>query len=175
MNSKDDVLSENPSSQNIPSQHIQDLPLAERLGQLTRLWRMVADAELSPLGLTHPRWTALWKLRQLGDCVSQKSLAQGLEIELPSLMRTLNQLEQQALIVRNPCLNDKRARLVCLTEEGKNVLKQMETRIFTVRKKVLSGLTQQQLDEFEFVVEHITQNALDQLCDKKAQDKKTAK
>ncbi|WP_086981367.1 MarR family transcriptional regulator [Vibrio aphrogenes] len=128
-----------------------------------RLWRMVADAELTPLGLTHPRWSALWKLRQLGDCISQKCLAEGLEIELASLMRTLNQLEQQDLIVRKPCPNDKRARLVCLTPQGKTILKQMETRIFDVRRKVLSGLSEQQLQEFEAMVELITQNALEQL------------
>lgn len=144
-------------------QQLQNSPLAERLGRLTRLWRMVADAELSPLGLTHPRWSALWKLRQLGDCISQKCLAEGLEIELASLMRTLNQLEEQQLITRKSCPNDKRARLVCLTPDGERVLKQMEKRIFTIRKKVLSGITEQQLQEFEFVVEHITRNACEQL------------
>ncbi len=147
----------------LDKQHLQNLPLAERLGRLMRLWRMVADAELTPLGLTHPRWSALWKLRQLGDCISQKCLAEGLEIELASLMRTLNQLEQQDLIVRKPCPNDKRARLVCLTPQGKTILKQMETRIFDVRRKVLSGLSEQQLQEFEAMVELITQNALEQL------------
>lgn len=147
----------------LDKQHLQNLPLAERLGRLMRLWRMVADAELTPLGLTHPRWSALWKLRQLGDCISQKCLAEGLEIELASLMRTLNQLEQQDLIVRKPCPNDKRARLVCLTPQGKTILKQMETRIFDVRRKVLSGLSEQQLQEFETMVELITQNALEQL------------
>ncbi|WP_105901704.1 transcriptional regulator SlyA [Vibrio gangliei] len=147
----------------LEQQHLQHLPLAERLGRLTRLWRMVADAELSPLGLTHPRWSALWKLRQLGDCISQKCLAEGLEIELASLMRTLNQLEEQNLITRQPCPNDKRARLVCLTPQGEKILRQMEKRIFNVRKKVLSGLSEQQLQEFEFVVEKITRNACEQL------------
>lgn len=147
----------------IQNQGIQHMPLAERLGRLTRLWRMVADAELVPLGLTHPRWSALWKLRQLGDCVGQKVLAEGLEIELASLMRTLNQLEHQHLIVRTPCPHDKRARLVCLTEDGRAVLGQMETKIFSVRKKVLSGLSEQQLKDFENVIEHISHNALEQL------------
>ena len=142
---------------------LQNLPLAERLGRLTRLWRMVADAELAPLGLTHPRWTALWKLRNLGDNVSQKVLAGGLEIELPSLMRTLSQLEQQQLVVRVSCPHDKRARIVSLTDEGKSVLSQMETRIFNVRDKVLSGISDQQLQEFERMIDLISHNAFEQL------------
>lgn len=145
------------------SEMLHQLPLAERLGKLTRLWRMVADAELAPLGLTHPRWTALWKLRQLGNNVSQKVLADGLEIELPSLMRTLNQLEQQQLIVRIPCPNDKRARLVQLTKEGKHILSHMETRILKVREQLLAGISLQQLQDFEKLVDQITQNAHQQI------------
>jgi len=74
-------------------EQLTETSLGERLGRLHRLWRMVADNELAPLGLTHPRWTALWKLRRMGDHISQKQLAESLEIELPSLMRTLGQLE----------------------------------------------------------------------------------
>lgn len=60
---------------------LRDLSLAEKLSRVSRLWKMVADRELEPLGLTHPRWTALWKLQRLGDNVSQKQLADALEIE----------------------------------------------------------------------------------------------
>ena len=81
---------------------LRELSLAEQLGRLHRLWRTVADLELAPLGLTHPRWTALWKLSRLGGHLSQKTLAEALEIELPSLMRTLGQLEEQGLIVQRP-------------------------------------------------------------------------
>ena len=58
---------------------LRELSLAEQLGRLHRLWRTVADLELAPLGLTHPRWTALWKLSRLGGHLSQKTLAEALE------------------------------------------------------------------------------------------------
>ena len=81
---------------------LRELSLAEQLGRLHRLWRTVADLELAPLGLTHPRWTALWKLSRLGGHLSQKTLAEALEIELPSLMRTLGQLEERLpTVVKN--------------------------------------------------------------------------
>ncbi|MGL4476236.1 MAG: MarR family transcriptional regulator, partial [Shewanella sp.] len=110
-------------------ERLKELSLAEQFGRLHRLWRNVADIELAPLGLTHARWTVLWKLLRLGDKVSQKALADGLEIELASLMRTLGQLEQQGLVARHCCDKDKRAKIVCLTPEGLEVLKQMEVRI----------------------------------------------
>ena len=93
----------------------------------------MADLELAPLGLTHPRWTALWKLSRLGGHLSQKTLAEALEIELPSLMRTLGQLEELALIERHCCSQDKRARIVTLTPAGKVSKPRLETLAAVVR------------------------------------------
>ncbi|KAA5733063.1 MarR family transcriptional regulator, partial [Acinetobacter baumannii] len=88
---------------------LRELSVAEKLSRVSRLWKMVADRELEPLNLTYPRWTALWKLYRMGDNVSQKHLAEALEIELSSLMRTLKLLEEQSLVIRRCCEYDKRA------------------------------------------------------------------
>jgi len=147
--------------------HLRELSLAEHLGRSHRLWRMVADAKLVPLGLTHPRWTALWKLQRMGDGVGQKALADALEIELPSLMRTLAQLEQQQLILRHCCDQDKRARIVWLTDAGRQLLDQMETLIVQVRLDLLDGISEAELTQFEQILQRITNNAQRQLAAKK--------
>lgn len=143
-----------------------ELTLAEKLARVSRLWKMVADRELAPLGLTHPRWTALWKLQRLGDNISQKHLAEALEIELASLMRTLNQLEEQSLITRHCCSSDKRARIVSLTEQGRSMIKLMETRILQVRRQLLSYINDEELLKLGQVLEQIANNALESLSDK---------
>ncbi|KFZ38923.1 MarR family transcriptional regulator [Shewanella mangrovi] len=140
--------------------HLHEYALAEHLGRCQRLWRMVADAELAPLGLTHPRWTALWKLHRMGDGVGQKLLAESLEIELPSLMRTLGQLEEQGLVARVSCAQDKRARLVYLTETGTQLIAQLESRIFNLRAQLLQDIPHEQLQIFEDVLDKITAAAL---------------
>ncbi|MCL1075394.1 MarR family transcriptional regulator [Shewanella dokdonensis] len=147
--------------------HLRELSLAEHLGRSHRLWRMAADAELVPLGLTHPRWTALWKLRRMGDGVAQKALADELEIELPSLMRTLAQLEQQQLIRRHCCDQDKRARIVWLTDAGRQLLEQMETLIIQVRLELLEGISEAELSQFEQTLQRISHNAQRKLAAKK--------
>jgi len=145
-------------------ERLKELSLAEHLASLHRLWRNVADIELAPLGLTYPRWTALWKLLRLGDKVSQKILANALEIELPSLMRTLGQLEQQGLIERHSCDKDKRARIVVLTPTGKEILKKIEARIIEVRMDLLEGISPTELNEFERIMSLITVNANEKLA-----------
>ncbi|MCF7453430.1 MarR family transcriptional regulator [Vibrio sp. A1-1] len=144
---------------------LRDLSLAEKLSRVARLWKMVADRELEPLNLTYPRWTALWKLYRMGDNVSQKHLAEALEIELASLMRTLKLLEEQSLITRHCSEHDKRARIVSLTEEGKTLLKQMETRILQVRSKLLTEINDQELQKLSLILDQIAQNALDSLSE----------
>ncbi|MCE9832250.1 MarR family transcriptional regulator [Vibrio diabolicus] len=144
---------------------LRDLSLAEKLSRVARLWKMVADRELEPLNLTYPRWTALWKLYRMGDNVSQKHLAEALEIELASLMRTLKLLEEQSLITRHCSEHDKRARIVSLTEEGKTLLKQMETRILQVRSKLLTEINDRELQKLSLILDQIAHNALDSLSE----------
>ena len=144
---------------------LRDLSLAEKLSRVARLWKMVADRELEPLNLTYPRWTALWKLYRMGDNISQKHLAEALEIELASLMRTLKLLEEQSLITRHCCEHDKRARIVSLTEEGKILLKRMEARILQVRSKLLTDINDQELQQLSLILDQIAHNALDSLSE----------
>lgn len=148
----------------LQDESLRALPLAEQLARVSRVWKMVADRELAPLDLTYPRWTALWKLHRMGDHIGQKQLADGLEIELASLMRTLKQLEEQALITRYCCAQDKRARIVSLTDAGRNLVTQLEARILQVRRTLLAGLTQAELEQFSGILERMAHNALDSLA-----------
>ncbi|RQW65062.1 MarR family transcriptional regulator [Vibrio viridaestus] len=153
---------------NIHLDILKELSLAEKLAKISRLWKTVADAELTPLGLTHSRWTALWKLRRLGDSVSQKCLAESLEIELASLMRTLNQLEEQHLVVRHTCPHDKRARIVTLTNEGKAVLENIENKVLSVRRTLLKQLDENEINHLNQLLDKIALNA-HKAIDEKAQ------
>ncbi|MCR6554219.1 transcriptional regulator SlyA [Aeromonas sp. CPF2-S1] len=145
-------------------ERLRELSLAEQIARMHRLWRTAADLELAPLGLTHPRWTALWKLSRMGNHVSQKTLAEALEIELPSLMRTLGQLEEQGLIERHCCSQDKRARIVCVTPAGQTLLDQIADRIMNIRRELLTGISQQELAQFEATVHRISANALGKIA-----------
>ncbi len=138
---------------------LKNLSLAEQLARVSRLWKTVVCNELAPLGLTQSRWTALWTLKRLGDNVSQKVLADALEIELGSLMRTLNQLEEQALILRLPSPHDKRARVVAMTEKGRQMFSQIESKVLSVRKQLLADTSNEELTILSDVLNRIAHNA----------------
>lgn len=142
---------------------LKNLSLAEQLARVARLWKSAADQELAPLGLTQSRWVALWKLQRLGDNISQKALADALEIELGSLMRTLKLLEEQNLVERHCCSYDKRARIVRLTDDGKALLKQIEEKVLHVRRCLLSSIDEAELSQLSQTLEKIAHNAQENL------------
>ncbi|GAB2784184.1 transcriptional regulator SlyA [Halomonas shantousis] len=133
--------------------------LGLRLGHVHRLWRMVVDHTVAPLGLTQPRWTALIVLRHLGEGATQKRLADSLGIELSSLSRTLEQLERQGLVHRCTSAGDRRAREVWFTPEGRHVLAELDARANEARARLLEGIPEQERDALLRVLSRIESNA----------------
>jgi len=72
---------------------------------------------------------------------SQIQLAKAIGIEQPSLVRTLDQLEEKRLITRQTCASDRRAKRIKLTDEAAPIINQMETVITDTRKEILSGMS----------------------------------
>lgn len=148
-----------PPNANAVSGSSQGKTLGLRLRHIHLLWRTVVDHTVKPLQLTQPRWVTLVILRHLGQGVSQRALAQTLEVEMSSLSRTLDQLSRQGLIDRSVSTKDRRAREIWLTEAGQAVLMQLDQQTAQVRQALLSGVSDEALEVFEQVLDQIECNA----------------
>lgn len=122
------------------------------LGRVHRLWRQAINHAVSPLELTESRWAVMVHLDHLGEGCSQHALAHQLAIEMPSLTRTLNQLEQQTLVERRPAPNDRRAHTLWFTERGRRVMADLEQHIQAVRTAIYGNLTDEQLCQLAHIV-----------------------
>ena len=80
-----------------------ETPLGSDLARLVRIWRALIDHRLKPLELTQTHWVTLHNIHQLPPEQSQIQLAKAIGIEQPSLVRTLDQLEEKGLISRQTC------------------------------------------------------------------------
>ncbi len=132
------------------------------LACLVRQWRWFNDERLKPLGLTQSRWVTLSHLKY-EDGIQQHQLARRVGVESPSLVRTLDGLEQLGLVERRPSANDRRGKTVHLTAQASSLMSEMDTILDDSRNQVLAGLSEQEINEFSRVAEHISQN-LHQLC-----------
>lgn len=137
--------------------------LGAALGRVHRLWRDAITEAVAPLGMTESRWAVMVHLAKIGEGSTQQALAKALCIEMPSLTRTLNQLEQQALLERRRDPEDGRAHRLWFTPAGKHIVAQLEERIHDVRLDIHGGLSDAQLDAFAEVLIHLEDNLREHL------------
>ncbi|AKL13815.1 Transcriptional regulator SlyA [Phytobacter ursingii] len=133
-------------------------PLGMRMAMIVRQWRATIDHALADTGLTQSGWTVLMQLSQLGDNVSVSELAEVQGIELPPLMRTLTQLENQGLLARTTSPYDKRIRLLALTPEGHAMLEKITIVIEACQERAAQNIPAENMEIFSATLNQIACN-----------------
>lgn len=98
-------------------------------------------------------------LQQGGEGLTQRELASLMAIENPTLVRLLDSLEQQELIERRPCPNDRRARRLHLTKAGAEFMDELSERAAVLREEMLEGVTDKEIECALKVFHKIMDNA----------------
>lgn len=132
-------------------------PLGSDLARLVRVWRALIDHRLKPLELTQTHWVTLHNIHQLPPEQSQIQLAKAIGIEQPSLVRTLDQLEEKGLISRQTCASDRRAKRIKLTEKAEPLINEMEEVIGKTRDEILSGVSKQEVETLLHLIRKLEQ------------------
>lgn len=138
-----------------------DTPLGTDLARLVRIWRALIDHRLKPLELTQTHWVTLHNIHQLPPDQSQIQLAKAIGIEQPSLVRTLDQLEEKGLIVRTTCANDRRAKRIRLTQEAEPIINQVENVIDATQNDILAGVSQDEVKKLVTLVARLEKNIVE--------------
>lgn len=129
------------------------------VARVTRRWRKLLDERLKNLGVTQARWTTMVYLQQGGEGLTQRELAGLMAIENPTLVRLLDSLEQQRLIERRACPNDRRARRLHLTDEGREFMEVLSARADQLRDGMLEGVDEDDIAVALKVFHKIMENA----------------
>ena len=129
------------------------------VARLARRWRKLLDERLKDLGVTQARWSTLVALHRGGEGVTQRELAELMSIENPTLVRLLDNLEEQSLIERRPCEKDRRARRLHLTDKGEEFMAQLDRRAEGLRDQLLDGISDDELDTCLRVFDRVLANA----------------
>ena len=94
------------------------------LWQLTNLWQQRIRAALTPLGVTHVQFVLLasvaW-LEQSGAVVTQALLARHAHTDMMMTSQVVRALEEKGLFTRKAHPTDTRAKVVSLTDQGREV------------------------------------------------------
>lgn len=116
----------------------------DELTKVSRKLRTAFDAKVKANGLTMARARTLLRLLRK-DCMTQTELAVELEIEGPTLVPLLDNLETQGLIERRPVEGDRRAKHIALTSDGRIQASLVSRLADDVREIVLADVTEDDL------------------------------
>ena len=111
-----------------------------------RHWRRICHAALTGYGISEACAAPLLMIVRLGDGVHQVAVAQAAGLESPSLVRLLDQLCKAGLVCRSEDPLDRRAKALSLTAEGRALAESIEAELVRLRRDVLQGIDQADLE-----------------------------
>ncbi|APA87813.1 winged helix DNA-binding protein [Paraburkholderia sprentiae WSM5005] len=124
-----------------------------------RKWRRTSHGVLAAFNVSEACATPLLTASRLGSAVRQVTLADHVGIEGPSLVRLLDQLCAAGLMRRDEDPEDRRAKTVVLTDEGRAVTAKMEEELVTLRAQALKGVSRDDLEAALRVFDAFTTDA----------------
>ena len=125
--------------------------------RLVRKIRSVFDDQAHDMGLTYARAQTILEVSRR-EGLSQTALAECLDIETPTLNRTLDGLEKLGFLERRLDPNDKRVRQIYLTAHARANADQIETFVQDLRAQVYKGISAQEIAQMQRVLDKMTAN-----------------
>ena len=122
------------------------LRLTRRILFLARRWKNQMDESLRATGDSHARWVTLLWVDLLAGRANIGELAEHVGVELPTLIRLLNRLEQEGLVERRALDGSNRDKTVVLTPKGKPEVIAMGQVITRTRAEFLDGVDEKRLN-----------------------------
>lgn len=145
------------------SRQSQNEQLFDEMSAFNRKLRAFFDAAVREEGMTLARARALFAIARRGP-LTQKELAEELEIETPTLVRVLDGMARQDLIVRTEDANDRRAKRIAMTEAGSAAYDRMHVLAMDLRARIAAEISSDDIEIALSVVRRLTRNlqSLDQ-------------
>lgn len=123
------------------------IQLTATLTHASRAYKSMADKVASEYSLSQATALPVLILGRLGqDGVRPGVLADALGLEPSSLVRVVDLLIDSGLIERHDDPQDRRAKILQLTNEGKTRAAQMEAALIPFRRSVFEGVSPEDID-----------------------------
>ena len=129
------------------------------LGRSIRVFRNLLAAEFkdNQIELTFDQFVILHLLNANCDLI-QQDLANQLQKDKSIIVRQINCLLENQYVVRVTNRDDKRVKNLILTKKGFEILNQMKDIASEVSRKLLAGITENELEIFQDVLLKIQKN-----------------
>ncbi|MEI3606174.1 MarR family transcriptional regulator [Pseudogracilibacillus sp. SE30717A] len=103
--------------------NLENFLLPTYINRLSHFFSQLIQIKAEPYGITNAQLNVMFCLVD-GDPITQKQLLQYLDVKSSTLTVLLEHLEHKGLIIRNQHPDDSRAKILLLSEKGKNFIQQ---------------------------------------------------
>lgn len=114
--------------------------LSTKIGRVARQWRRAIDQRLQPFDLTQATWMPLMQLARAAGPMRQKDLAAALALDNSAVVRILQNLEASGLIERQEDPDDRRAKALAITTQGRQLVRRVESMSAELERELLGSL-----------------------------------
>lgn len=132
-----------------------DISIFDRLLEIALLIQDDMARELEPAGLTAARTHLLWVVHHSGPS-TQQALAQALQVSARNITGLVDALEAGGFARRSPHPTDRRATLVSLTEQGAQVMTEMEESRARMAAHLVADFDPDRLERFRSDLDAVT-------------------
>jgi MarR family transcriptional regulator for hemolysin len=126
--------------------------ISQKLIAIAQIWRREISRALAETGKSDSLALPLMHLHRRGDRVTQRCLAAWVGVDNSSIVRVLDALELAGEIRREPDSRDRRAKLICLTDQGRITADGIEAILQKIRGRFLAGIAPEDLDVMDRVL-----------------------
>jgi MarR family transcriptional regulator, transcriptional regulator for hemolysin len=127
------------------------------VGHAYRTFARIVDAQLRDLGLAMSQLPVLILLKQ-GKPLPQAELARIARVEQSSMAQLLNRMERDGLIARLVDPEDRRSRLISLTERASRRMHKGKSIMDATVKIALQGLSDADIERLGQIMRRINEN-----------------
>ena len=124
-----------------------------------RMHRKECEKRFSSLNIHRSQHMLLMAVARIGEGVSQKQLANELNISPAAVAKSLKKLESDGMITRNSCTDDARQNEILITENGRAIVEESRKIMKTLDTEMVSLLSDEELDTLGILLKKL-QNAL---------------
>lgn len=128
------------------------------VADLSRMMRRIFNARAREIGITRTQWRTLTLLSRHEGC-NQGMLAELLEVEPITVARMVDRLQDAALIERRADPNDRRAWLLYLTPQARDIVVQLRALIDELTAEVIEGVSPDSIAQLRAALEVMRSNA----------------
>jgi MarR family transcriptional regulator for hemolysin len=117
-----------------------------RIMLVGRRYRRLLDQALKEVGQSQVRWEILHTIWAAPDDCTLMEIAAHIGLEGPSIVATMEKLEQGGYIERREDGNDRRSRLIRLTDKGRDAVRLMTDVVTEQRERLWAGVPPEDVD-----------------------------